>query len=158
MSEYGSLLVFIAVTVAAAASGSKFMPGPWYERLRKPSWTPPNWAFPIVWTVLYLMIAIAGWRVWLAAGWSGVLAVWGLQLVLNAAWSYIMFGRRNISLAMVDALAMWGSIAWFMVLAWPIDQTAALLFAPYLLWVTIAAALNASILRQNPEFAVVPGE
>jgi translocator protein len=156
MIHYAPLLVFFAVTFCAAMTGSKFMPGVWYDELRKPSWTPPGWAFPVVWLVLYIMIAIAGWRVWSAAGWSWALLAWGVQLLLNAAWSWIMFGRRNIGLALVDALGMWVFIAAFMLLAWPIDQTATWLFLPYLVWVTIAAALNATILRMNaPQLALL---
>jgi translocator protein len=144
--------MLLLITVAAATTGSKYMPGPWYLELRKPTWTPPSWVFPVVWAILYLLIAVAGWRVWSAAGFSGALAVWVVQLVLNAAWSWIMFGRRNIMLALIDAMAMWITIAAFMVLAWPIDQTAVWMFAPYLLWVTIAAVLNATILHMNPNF------
>jgi translocator protein len=153
MWDYISAAVFVVLTILTAMTGSKFMPGPWYRALQKPSWTPPDLAFPIVWAILYLLIGLAGWRVWTAGGFSAALFVWLLQLMFNAAWSWIMFGRKNIMLALFDAMAMWVTIAAFMVLAWPIDQIAAWMFAPYLLWVTIATALNASILRMNPRGA-----
>lgn len=149
MTEYAPLLAFVAVTFLATLSGSKFMPGPWYRSLQKPSWTPPDWSFPVVWTVLYIMIAIAGWRVWAAAGWHAALWAWFAQLVLNAAWSWIMFGQKRIGLALVDAMGMWVTIALFIILAWPVDQVAAWLFVPYLVWVTIATVLNWTILRLN---------
>jgi translocator protein len=153
MSDYGALLMFMVITVVAAGTGSKYMPGPWYLELRKPTWTPPSWAFPVVWSILYVLIAVAGWRVWVAAGLCAAIVVWVVQLVFNAAWSWIMFGRKNIRLALFDAIAMWITIATFMVLAWPIDQAAVWMFAPYLLWVSIATVLNATILQMNPHFS-----
>jgi translocator protein len=149
MAPYSSLIVFAAATLLAAVTGARFIPGPWYKALRKPSWTPPDWLFGPAWTVLYIMIAIAGWRLWSAGGWHRAITVWIIQLMLNAAWSWLMFGQKRIDLAMVDIIALWLSIALFIVLAWPVDQTAALLFAPYLAWVTFATALNAAIFRLN---------
>ncbi len=150
-----SLILFIGAVVGVAVSGVVFQPGSWYERLAKPSWTPPNWLFGPVWSVLYLMIAIAGWLVWEAAGWSLAMAFWLAQLVLNGAWSWLFFGRRRMDLAFVDLSLMWLSIAGFILAAWPISGTAALLFVPYLIWVTIAGALNLTVWRMNP--AEVPG-
>jgi tryptophan-rich sensory protein len=119
--------------------------------LSKPSWTPPNWAFPVAWTVLYLMIAIAGWLIWATPHEerSLLLALWGGQLFLNAAWSYIFFGRKDIAVALLDIAALWGLIAAFIYLAWDVNQRAAWLFLPYLLWVSYAAALNAAISARN---------
>ncbi len=150
MSRTTSLIVFLVLVGAAATTGGLFKPGPWYETLVKPSWTPPNWLFPIAWTVLYTMIAIAGWRVWQAEGLGAALTVWGIGLVLNMAWSWLMFGRQDIGLALVDLILMWISIVIFIVLAMPIDRTAALLFAPYLVWVSYAGALNFVIWKWNP--------
>ncbi len=150
MSDTIVLGMFFTLTAAAAITGGFFSPGPWYQQLRKPSWTPPGWAFPVVWTLLYVMIAIAGFKVWQVQGIGPAVAVWSLQLVLNAMWSWIMFGRKQIGWALVDAGGMWISIAVFLVLAWPVSQTAALLFMPYLVWVTIAFRLNQRILQLNP--------
>jgi len=85
MSNAASLLVFLALVALAAVTGSKFMPGPWYDALVKPAWTPPKWLFPVAWTVLYAMIAFAGWLVWKAQGLGPALVVWGIGLALNAA-------------------------------------------------------------------------
>ena len=150
MSEWLSLLPFIAAVVAVALSGAVFMPGDWYESLDKPAWTPPNWLFAPAWSLLYLLFAIAGWLVWKAAGFGPALVVWTLNLLFNGAWSWLMFGRRQIGAALVDAVAMLVTIIAFMVLAWPASQTATWLFAPYLVWVAFATALNASILSRNP--------
>lgn len=144
-----SFLVFVGLVVAAASSGALFMPGTWYESLNKPSWTPPKWLFPVAWTVLYAMIAIAGWLVWKSDGFGTAIAIWAIGLVLNALWSYFMFGRHDIGLALADVSMLWIATAAFILLAWPIDLRAVLLFAPYLVWVTFAAALNFEVWRTN---------
>lgn len=146
-----SLLPFVIIVIGVAASGAVFMPGEWYRSLNKPSWTPPSWLFAPAWSVLYLMIAIAGWMVWRAAGLSLALGVWALNLAFNAAWSWLMFGRRQIAAALIDALGMLVTIIAFILLAWPISHYASLLFVPYLAWVAFAATLNATILRLNPD-------
>lgn len=138
------ILVFLT-----AMSGALFKPGPWYDTLKKPSWTPPNWAFPTVWTVLYIMIAYAGWVVWSEAGWSLALGLWGVQLILNACWSWLFFGLRRMDLALVDVVLLWISIVLFIGVAWPISMLAAGLFVPYLLWVSAAGLLNLSVMRLN---------
>ncbi len=146
-----SLAVFAAIVFVAAGSGAVFQPGPWYQALKKPSWTPPNWVFPVVWTILYAMIATAGWFVWEAGGGaSAAMVIWGVGLVLNALWSYIMFGRQNISLALAEVALLWIATAAFIPAAISWDERAAYLFVPYLLWVTIAAALNYKVWRLNP--------
>lgn len=126
-----------------------FRPGDWYRELRKPGWTPPNWLFGPVWSILYIMIAVAGWLAWNASPDSGAVRLWGLQLVFNGAWSWLFFGRHRMDLAFVDVCLMWLSIAAFIVVAYSVSVLAALLFVPYLLWVTIAATLNFSVWRLN---------
>jgi tryptophan-rich sensory protein len=150
MSYYLPLGAFIALVFVAASSGALFQPGAWYANLNKPSWTPPNWLFPVAWSVLYLLIAIAGWKVWQVEGIKTALIVWGISLLINMSWSYIMFERKEIGLALVDLILLWISIVAFMVLAWPVSQTATYLFIPYLMWVSIAGALNFSVWRLNP--------
>jgi benzodiazapine receptor len=149
MQNLGSLLVFAVLVVAAASSGASFMPGPWYAALSKPTWTPPDWLFPVAWIVLYAIIAIAGWLAWRAGGWTTAVLIWGAGLILNALWSYFMFGRHDIFLALVDVTALWLASAAFIWAAWPLDARAAYLFMPYLVWVTFAAALNFAVWRMN---------
>lgn len=149
MPDWLSLLPFVGAVIAVAMSGAVFMPGEWYRSLNKPSWTPPSWLFAPAWSVLYLLIAIAGWLVWTSAGLSAALAVWALNLVFNGLWSWLMFGRRQIGVALIDAVAMLVTIVIFMLLARPLNETAMWLFAPYLVWVAFATALNASILQRN---------
>jgi benzodiazapine receptor len=144
-----SLAVFVILVVVAASSGIFFQPGDWYESLRKPRWTPPNWLFGPVWSVLYVMIAIAGWLVWKQAPGSGAMWFWGLQLFVNATWSGVFFGMRRMDLAFYDIGLLWLLVAGFIVTALPISTVAALLFVPYLIWVSIAGALNWTVWRMN---------
>jgi benzodiazapine receptor len=144
---------FVAVNLAAAMSGHFFRPGEWYERLAKPWWRPPNWLFPPAWAVLYLTIAVSGWLVWREAGFAGAalpLAIYAVQLVLNATWSGVFFGLRRIDLALANLVLLWLSIAATIAAFHPVHAGADWLLVPYLAWVTFAGALNLAILRLNP--------
>jgi tryptophan-rich sensory protein len=152
MSLTWALAVFLLANFAAALSGGYFRPGAWYEGLRKPRWQPPDWAFPVVWSVLYVLNAYAGWRVWESAGPGEAfvpMAVYGLQLVLNAGWSAIFFGLHRMGLAMVEVLLLWLSILGCMIAFHPLDALAAWLLLPYLAWVTVASCLNWTVWRMN---------
>ena len=152
VSDFVSLALFLSLCFAAATTGAVFKPGAWYDSLSKPSWTPPDWLFPVAWSVLYVMIAVSAWLVWREAGLAGAavpLAVWGVQLVLNAAWSWIFFGLRRMDLAFAEVVGLWLSIAACIVLFAPISPTAAALMAPYLVWVSFAAALNLAVWQRN---------
>lgn len=149
MTRYTGLFVFLALVAAAAYFGMTYEPGPFYAALQKPAWTPPNNWFAPVWTVLYVMIALAGWIAWRAQGFGPLLWLWLLQLCLNGTWSYLMFGEKQITSALLDISALWLAILTFIVVAWPVRRSAALLFVPYLLWVSFAAALNFEIWRLN---------
>jgi translocator protein len=149
MGDLLSLIPFLLIVFAAAMTGFAFMPGHWYSTLRKPSWTPPDWLFGPAWTLLYIMIAVAGWIVWRTEGLGLALFLWACNILLNAAWSWLMFGRHRIGWAFLDAMAMLLTILLFIVAARPLSPTAALLFIPYLGWVAFAAALNFEILQRN---------
>lgn len=146
-----ALAAFVALNFAAASSGGAFRPGAWYASLAKPGWTPPNWAFPVVWLIIFTLNTFAGWLVWNAAGGAALpaLAVYAGSLAINAAWSWLFFGRRRMDLALIDVVALWLSIAAVIALFAPISSLAALLVAPYLLWVTIAACLNLRMIQLN---------
>ncbi|HEY8277271.1 MAG TPA: TspO/MBR family protein [Methyloceanibacter sp.] len=147
-----ALIVFVGACFIAAAMGALFPPGDWYERLAKPSWRPPNWLFAPVWTAIYLTIAVSGWLVWRKyglAGAAGPLAIYVLQLVLNAAWTPIFFGLRRPDLAFFEIIVLWIAIVATIVIFYPIHPAAALLLVPYMAWVTFAAALNFSVWRLN---------
>jgi tryptophan-rich sensory protein len=150
MKSLLALLVFLALVAAAALTGMMYLPGPWYEALVKPEWTPPNWLFPPVWTVLYVMIALAGWRVWEKQGFNQALLIWLVSLQLNAAWSVFMFKEHQIGMAAGNISALLFSIVAFIALTWNSNRIASLLFVPYLVWVSYAAALNFAIWQLNP--------
>jgi translocator protein len=145
----GQLLVFLGLVAAAASVGALFKPGVWYAGLAKPAWTPPNAVFAPVWSALYLMIAVAGWLVWRGERPWPAIGAWALGLALNMAWSWLFFDRHLIGAALVDILALWGSIISFLLAAQRANRAAFWLFVPYLLWVGVAAALNLQIWRLN---------
>lgn len=151
MDKILTFAAFFAMCFGAASSGAYFRPGAWYAALKKPSWTPPNWAFPVVWTTLFLMMSIAGFLIFQTAGWSAwpALALFAAHLVVNAVWSWIFFGLKRLDWAMAEVLVLWAAIAALIALFAPINTVAALLLAPYLLWVTIAAFLNFRLLQLN---------
>ena len=118
----------------------------WYAHLAKPSFNPPSGVFAPVWTTLYILMAVAAWRVVLKTGWaSKELALYGIQLALNLAWSFLFFGRHDPGAALLDLGALWLVIATTLVAFWARDRLAGLLFVPYLAWVSFAGALNAAV-------------
>lgn len=152
LKKYGGLAGWIGICLLAAAFGSWFEPGSWYESLNKPGWTPPNWVFPVVWPVLYLMMALAAWLIWKDFGFqegSEELRWFGIQLGLNAAWSWIFFGEHMIGTALGEILLLWIAVLFTMLLFWNKSKPAALLMLPYLLWIGYASALNYSIFQLN---------
>ncbi|GGB33633.1 sensory protein TspO [Roseibium aquae] len=151
-----SAIVIAVMVFATATTGGIFKPGDWYLSLRKPIWTPPSWAFPVVWTILYCMIGYSGWLVWQQQGLGIAMAVWTLQLVLNAAWSWIFFGLKRMDIAFIDVCFMWAAIVVYIIAAWPVSPTASLLFVPYLVWTTIAATLNRVVWQMNLDQARGP--
>lgn len=146
--------IFFASCGAAAATGAMFQPGDWYDSLDKPAWTPPDWVFPVTWTVLYFCMATAAARAAPLDVSGYALAFWGLQLALNTLWTPIFFGLRNMRAGMIVIVLLWVSVAATMLAFWQVDWIAGALFVPYLIWVTIASALNLSVLRRNPGPAV----
>jgi benzodiazapine receptor len=145
-----ALVVSILIVAAVAFVGSRFVPGPWYEALAKPSWNPPDWVFGPAWTVLYALMALAAWKVWIVTRRiDAALLVYGAQLVLNAAWSYLFFGLQRPDLALVDIAALWLMILVTIILFWRRDRLAGSLLVPYLVWVTFASSLNFMIWRLN---------
>ncbi|MBT8143257.1 MAG: tryptophan-rich sensory protein [Gammaproteobacteria bacterium] len=140
---------FLVVVFAIAGVGAMFTPGQWYETLAKPEWNPPNWIFGPVWTVLYVMIAVAGWLVWQREGVGVAMGLYAAQLVCNAAWSWLFFGRHAIGLALIDIVVLLVLIIATIAVFWPVSRVAAGLLVPYALWVGFATTLNATIWRLN---------
>lgn len=150
----GTLLGWLLLCFAAAWFGAQFMPGEWYATLRKPSWNPPNWIFGPVWTLLYTMMAAAAWLVCQRASFAAnavPLAVFLIQLALNALWSWLFFGLQKPGLAFAEIVALWLAIAASLLLFRRVSPLAAWLLAPYLAWVSFAAALNFTLWRLNAD-------
>jgi benzodiazapine receptor len=144
-----TLAAFIVIVAAVAAFAARFRPREWYAGLRKPAWTPPNRVFGPAWTVLYVLIAVAGWLIFTEPGTEAAKVLWIAQLALNGAWSWLFFGRRAIRWALADILALAAAIAALLVLAYPSAPVAVWLLAPYLAWVLFAASLNAGVALLN---------
>ncbi len=124
-------------------------PGEWYAALAKPPFNPPGWLFGPVWTTLYILIGIAGWRTWKDARSSGAMWLWWGQMALNFAWSPVFFSLHNIAGALAIIVALLLTILAFIAVTWKRDRTSALLFLPYAAWVAFASLLNGSILALN---------
>lgn len=148
--------IFLAACGAAATTGSMFMPGAWYRGLEKPPWTPPNWVFPVVWTVLYVSSAYAAARIAPLEGSAYGMAFWAMQIAFNTLWTPVFFGLRRIRAGFVVMIGLWIAVAGTMVSFWQLDWIAGALFAPYLVWVSIAGALNASVWMRNSKSGAEP--
>jgi translocator protein len=129
--------------------GATNLPGDWYEALIKPSFNPPNWLFPPVWTVLYILIAIAGWRTYGAQPRSAAMGLWIAQLALNFCWSPLMFTMHAIGPALAVISLLFLAILGFVARQWRHDRLAAFLFVPYAVWVAFALLLNYSLYVLN---------
>lgn len=148
-----SLAGWLLLCFTAASMGGLFMPGEWYASLKKPSWNPPGWIFGPVWTALYTMMALAAWLVWRQGGWRKQrkpLLIFLAQLALNALWTPLFFGLHRPGLAFAEIVLLWLAIAATVTAFRPVSRVAAWLLAPYLAWVSFAAALNFTLWRLNP--------
>ncbi|MDX1125194.1 tryptophan-rich sensory protein [Sinorhizobium medicae] len=152
------ILFVTAVLGLGLAIGYINIPDAWYRSLAKPDFTPPDWIFAPAWSLLYIMIGIAGARSFLgrrrAAGLSGdrraaQWPLWLAQMVLNFLWSPLFFGLHQIAAALVVICLLLASIAAFIIASLRQDGISALLFVPYLAWVAFATLLNGSIFLMN---------
>jgi len=149
--DYLLFFMFLAATFAAGSTGALFPTGEWYKQLNKPSWTPPNWLFPIAWTSLYLLMSFAGARVAVLDGNAYAMAFWAMQIAFNAIWTPVFFGLRNLKGSLPFMAGLWLSVLGALIYHWQIYLLAALDFVPYLIWVTVAASLNLAMGRLNPD-------
>ncbi len=119
----------------------------WYLGIRKPPLNPPNWIFAPVWSVLYIMMAIAGWRLWALRSTqkNRLRILFALQLIFNALWSFLFFGLRNPFFGLVDILLLWAILFLLTCASWRADKISGLILLPYLLWTSFATYLNAAL-------------
>jgi translocator protein len=152
-----SLCAALGVIAVAGLGGLATDLGPWYRGLKQPPWQPPDAAFGPAWTSIYVLTAVAAVRVWIRAATQGERAQWLAALAINGAlnifWSWLFFKARRPDWALYEVVLFWLSIVLLIVLARRHDMLAAVLLAPYLLWVAFAAALNCSVMRLNAPFA-----
>lgn len=152
LQTWGGLVVWIGICFGAAAIGSSFPIGDWYDQLNRPSWSPPNAVFGPVWSILYTCMAVAAWLVWKSNGIRGAqipLTLFLVQLVLNAIWSWLFFGLHRIDLALAEIVVLFIAILVTMVLFFQRSRLAGCLLIPYLAWVGFASVLTFQYWRLN---------
>ena len=152
MRNYLVLAAFVVGCLAIGSLGGFVTMKPvleWYPTLAKPTWTPPSWVFGPVWTVLYIMMAVAAWLVWRSGNAKTALVLFCAQLALNLAWSFLFFGARSPGLGLIDIVPLWLAVAATIFAFSFHSRVAAFLMVPYLAWVSFATALNAAIYMMN---------
>ena len=151
-NKYLSLLILLLVTFIAPVIGSyvtSVFKEPWYSEIIQPSFNPPSWIFPPVWSTLYVMMSIAIWRVWTVFFNSRILKLYFFHLFFNCIWSIIFFGFHQIGLALINIIVILFFIIILMKEYLKIDKLSFYLMIPYFLWSSFALVLNASILFLN---------
>lgn len=150
------MIALVAAMFVAATGATIAEIGPWYHSLIKPRWAPPDPAYGVGWMAIYAISAIAAGTGWLAAPtWrerEWLIGLFALNGFLNLAWSMLFFQLHRPDWAMVEALALWLSVAALIVVIWRRSMTGAALLVPYLLWVTFAGYLNMTIVHLNGPF------
>ncbi len=141
----GFLLGFIASQLQSDAIEN------WYPYLNKPSLTPPNAAFPIAWSTIYLLSGISAGLIWNYGGnqRKRILTLWGIQQFFNFTWSILFFTLQNPLLGFINIVILDILVLWYIVKSWPVNRTASLLFWPYMAWIAFATYLNGYILVYN---------
>lgn len=144
------LAAFVVIVVGVGGLiGTQSVPGEWYQNLNKPPFNPPNWIFGPVWTTLYVMIAVAGWRIWMIDRTSTPMKIWFAQMLFNWAWSPVWFIGQMLWPAFAIIIVILTLIIAFILTARKLDTIAAWLFVPYAAWVAFATLLNLSIAILN---------
>ncbi|QVL30557.1 tryptophan-rich sensory protein [Telmatocola sphagniphila] len=150
--ELWALLGWIGLSCTASISAVFISTGDWFRELQKPSWNPPNWVFGPVWTTLYILMGVAAWYVWRQGGWRaqrGPLALFLVQLILNAIWTPLFFGIHDLGLALLDIGLLWLALLATAIAFLRVQTLAGGLLLPYIAWVSFAMALNFRIWQMN---------
>ena len=146
-NKFFTWVVFYLCVLVASSSGFIFPLGSaneWFSALNSPTFSPPNWVFGPVWTLLYLLIATSAFLIvqkrseWLPLA----IALWALQLALNVIWTPVFSGAQDLQLAFYYIVALWLSIVAYIFFSWRISRWASMIMIPYLCWVSFATALN----------------
>ncbi len=148
------LPAWVLVAFVPSATAVFVKPGLWYDTLNWPARTPPSWVFGPVWTLLYLLMGIAAWRVWAKRGFGDpqtrtALVLFLIHLILNAAWTWLFFGLHMLTAAAVEIVILWAMIVVLVMLFWKRDRIAGAVLLPYLMWVTYAVTLSIGFAVMN---------
>lgn len=156
MGRLSRLGISLLACFGAGLLGTVFVSkdaGGWYEALHKPFFNPPNWLFPIVWTILYFLMALALWLVWEkdddASEIRGWVPLFFAHLLVNASWTIFFFGFHSLFVSLVDICVLIACIVLLMIGSCKNDTRACWLLSPYLVWVCFAALLNGAIWWMN---------
>lgn len=145
-----------AATLVAGAGMTITEIGPWYHSLKQPGWAPPDWAFGVIWTTVFFLIACSGATSWMRAPGGRaaeiLLGLFALNGFLNLLWSFLFFRLHRPDWALIEVVALWLSILVLIVISWRSSRSAAFLLIPYLVWVSIAAVLNYQVVMLNAPF------
>jgi tryptophan-rich sensory protein len=151
------IIAAVAAIVVAAVGGTLTDLGPWYQSLREPAWKPPDAAFGPIWTVIFACAVVSGVTGWqnepTAAGRQRIVGLFAINGLLNLLWSLMFFQVKRPDLALVEVAALWLSILVLMVVLYRRSARASALLLPYLIWVSIASALNYEVVVLNGPFA-----
>jgi translocator protein len=150
------IVAALAATLIAGAGTTVTELGPWYRSLQQPSWTPPDWAFGAIWTAIFALAAISAVTAWRAAPTDerafSVIGQFAFNGFLNLLWSFLFFKLQRPDWALFEVALLWLSIAALIISLWRFSRLASLLLVPYLIWVSVAAALNWQIVQLNGPF------
>ena len=150
MKKWLVLVVFLVLVVGGgSAIGMVTRPEGWYAALEKPPFNPPNWIFAPVWTILYVLVAVAGWRTFRRDPGSGAMKLWAAQLVLNFLWSPVFFAAHMVGAALAVVALLFVAIVGFVAASWNADRAAAWMFVPYAAWVAFASFLTYNVWKLN---------
>lgn len=150
-------LVAVAWVTAVSLIGQQLTDlGPWYQALKQPEWKPPDWAFGVIWSSIFVLIVVAGVMGWRRATHPAqqvqMLALWGINSMLHMTWSLLFFTLKRPDWSMIELPFLWLSIAAIMWTLWRVSRVAAVLLVPYIVWVTVAGALNYANVQLNGPF------
>ena len=151
-NKYLSLLLILIITFIPSVIGGIITTSfkePWYSEIILPSFNPPSWVFAPVWTTLYILMAIAIWKIWVNSFNLKILKLYLVHLLFNGTWSIIFFGFHQIGLALINLLIILIFIILLMKKYLKIDKISLYLMIPYLLWSSYALILNSSIFLLN---------
>ena len=151
-NKYLSLFLILLITSSASAIGgftTASFKEPWYSEIILPSFNPPSWVFPPVWTILYIMMAVAIWKIWIHSFDTKILKLYFIHLFFNSTWSIVFFGFHQIGLALINLVIILIFIILLMKSYFMRDKVSFYLMVPYLLWSSYALILNSYIFLYN---------